>query len=214
MIWKKVFRIVFYNGGLFIDRLLNGPKILIACKIAKAYFYSGLIRRRFKHCGTDFWVEPPYYFYGVDHIRIGNNFRSFKGLRLETHSIHLGNSYNPSLVIGDNVSINFDCHIGCINKVNIGNNVLLASRVFITDHFHGEILGSELHIPPSQRSLFSKGPVIIEDNVWIGEGVIIMPNVTIGKNSIIGANSVVTKSFPDNSVIVGCPAKIIKILNG
>lgn len=45
------------------------------------------------------------------------------------------------------------------------------------------------------RPLFSKGEVIIEDNVWIGEGVAVMPNVTIGKNSIIGANSVVTKSI-------------------
>jgi acetyltransferase-like isoleucine patch superfamily enzyme len=55
--------------------------------------------------------------------------------------------------------------------------------------------------------------VIIEDNVWIGEGAAIMPNVTIGSNSIIGANSVVTHSFPSNSVIGGIPAKLIKTLD-
>lgn len=66
--------------------------------------------------------------------------------------------------------------------------------------------------PSSKRKIISKGPVIIEDNVWIGEGVCIMPNVKIGKNSIVGANAVVTKSFPENSVIGGNPAKLIKTL--
>ena len=60
--------------------------------------------------------------------------------------------------------------------------------------------------------MFSKGPVIIGNNVWIGSGVIILPNVTIGDNCIIGANSVVTKSFDKNSVIAGNPARLIKTL--
>lgn len=74
------------------------------------------------------------------------------------------------------------------------------------------ICKSELMIPPGDRSLYSKGPVIIGDNVWVGAGSCILPNVTIGNNCIIGANSVVTKSFPDNCVIAGNPAKIIKQL--
>lgn len=65
---------------------------------------------------------------------------------------------------------------------------------------------------PGDISLYSKGPVIIGDNVWVGAGSCILPNVTIGNNCIIGANSVVTKSFPDNCVIAGNPAKIIKQL--
>jgi acetyltransferase-like isoleucine patch superfamily enzyme len=67
-----------------------------------------------------------------------------------------------------------------------------------------------LSIPPSERKLISKGPVIIGDNVWVGEGVAILPNVTIGRNCIIGTNSVVTKSIPENSVAAGIPAKVIK----
>jgi acetyltransferase-like isoleucine patch superfamily enzyme len=51
---------------------------------------------------------------------------------------------------------------------------------------------------------------VIEDNVWIGESVVILPGVTIGKNSIIGANAVVTKSIPENSIAGGNPARIIK----
>lgn len=110
------------------------------------------------------------------------------------------------------MNFNTDVHIACINKVVIGNNVLLASRIFISDHSHGEVNKEAITKAPSKRNLVSKGPVIIEDNVWIGEGVSILPNVTIGKNSIIGSNAVVTKSFPENSVIAGVPAILIKSL--
>ena len=56
-------------------------------------------------------------------------------------------------------------------------------------------------------------PVFIEDNVWIGESVSVLPGVRIGKNSIIGANSVVTKNIPENSIAVGNPARVIKKYN-
>lgn len=60
------------------------------------------------------------------------------------------------------------------------------------------------------RSKFIAKPVIIGENCWLGNSVSIMPGVTLGNNVTVGANSVVTKSFPDNVVIAGCPAKIIK----
>ena len=60
--------------------------------------------------------------------------------------------------------------------------------------------------------MYSKGPVIIQDNVWIGEKATILPGVTIGEGAIIGANSVVTKDVPAKSLVVGCPAKIVKTL--
>lgn len=146
-------------------------------------------------------------------ISIGNWFCSCRRLRIEAFD-HV-KEYSDTKVkieIGDGVSINWDVHIGAINKVKIGNGVLIGSRVLITDHQHGEITGEALSLPPEQRKLWSKGPVIIGDNVWIGESVSIMPGVTIGKNSIIGANSVVTKDIPANCVAAGIPAKVIKIL--
>jgi acetyltransferase-like isoleucine patch superfamily enzyme len=85
--------------------------------------------------------------------------------------------------------------------------------VFITDHYHGTTGADDLAIPPLERKLFFKGPVVIEENVWIGEGVAIMPDVTIGKGSVIGANAVVTKSVPPLSVVAGAPAKVIRTNN-
>jgi acetyltransferase-like isoleucine patch superfamily enzyme len=172
--------------------------------------YSYWIRNCFKSCGADFFLEAPIFIKGGKNITIGNNFYAENRLRIEAWDEFQGIKYTPRITIGDNVTFNPDCHIGCINRVSIGDNVLFASKVFIEDCYHGEINKENLDIPPAKRELFSKGPVIIEDNVWIGEGVAILPNVTIGKNSIIGANSVVTKSFPPYSIIGGNPARLIK----
>lgn len=156
-------------------------------------------------------LELPFYISGHKYIRCGN-FSSRAGLRLECWDAYAGETYSPSLVIGENVCFNFRCHVGVINKVVIGNNVLIGSNVLITDHAHGYSDASDIDMPPYQRLLYSKGPVIIEDNVWIGENVSILPNVTIGHNSVIGANSVVTKDLPPYSVAVGNPVKILKTL--
>lgn len=187
-------------------------KIINKLRRIQNLIFSQILKTSFKSAGSNFFVEYPLRAVGGTHITIGNNFCSFGRLRLEAHDFHNGVRFFPQISIGDNVSLNYDCHIGCINKIVIGNNVLIASRVTILDHFHGEISVEALNTPPSKREIISKGAVIIEDNVWIGEGVAIMPNITIGKNSIIGANAVVTKSFPANSIIGGIPAKILKQL--
>lgn len=67
-----------------------------------------------------------------------------------------------------------------------------------------------LDIQPNLRPLVSKGPIIIEENVWIGEMVCILGGVHIGKGSIIGAGSVVTKNIPPYSLACGIPAKVVK----
>jgi acetyltransferase-like isoleucine patch superfamily enzyme len=169
-------------------------------------------RRKFGSVGKDSYIEWPFLVHCPGNIHIGNNFSALTQLRIETFNVYGEQTFSPKLVIGSNVSFNNDCHIGCINRVEIGNNVLGASRIYITDHYHGSISKEDLITAPGKRPLHSKGPVIIKDNVWIGEGVVILPNVIIGENAIIGANSVVNKDVPANAVVAGTPAKVIKVL--
>ena len=195
--------------GKFLGKIYNTNSSIYWNRFFNA-LYSGYKSSQFKQVGSNIFIQFPLYLVDGKNITIGDNCIILKGLRIETYSTFLGIHFKPQIIIGNNVSINMDCHIGCINKIVIANNVMIASKVFITDHFHGN--AQDISLPPHERILETKGPVIIEENVWIGEGVVILPNVTIGKNCIIGANSVVTKSFPQNSIIAGNPAKLIKII--
>ncbi|MFV0194100.1 hypothetical protein OBJ93_01335 [Empedobacter falsenii] len=103
-----------------------------------------------------------------------------------------------------------------MEKVKIGNNVLFASKIYISDCSHGSYAGDEYDSNPKtiphNRPLYSKS-VEIKDNVWLGEFVSVLPGVTIGEGTIVGANSVVSKSLPANVIAVGSPAKPIKKFN-
>lgn len=148
---------------------------------------------------------------GKDGIVFGEGLTTGYHCRLESYS-----NEGKSLFFGNNIQINDFVHISSLRSVEIGNNVLIASKVFITDITHGEysngINESKPDIIVNKRELSAK-PVKVEDNVWIGELVSILPGVIIGKNSIIGANSVVTKNIPPNSIAVGNPAKVVKQYN-
>ena len=117
--------------------------------------------------------------------------------------------YDKELQINDYV------HISVMSSVSIGDNVLMASHIYIADNSHGFYGGgaqSSPDIPPIKRD-YKIAPISIGNNVWIGEGVVIMPGVIIGDGSVIGANSTVTKSIPPNSIAVGQPAKVIKLFD-
>ena len=113
---------------------------------------------------------------------------------------------SPKLHIGKNLHATRNLVIQCAGDISIGDDVLIASNVFIVDFNHG--------INPMSDSYLDNpldvSRVKIENGVWIGNSVIILPGVTIGKKAIIGAGSVVTKSIPEYSIAVGNPAKVIK----
>lgn len=171
-----------------------------------------ILKEQLKKVGTSFEIDKSYSIKNPQYISIGDKFSAMWNLRIEAWDSFEGEKFQPEINIGNKVIMNTDVHISAINKIHIGNNVLMASRIYISDHSHGDISNEALQLSPAKRNLFSKGPVIIEDNVWIGEGVVILPNVTIGKNSIIGANSVVNKDVQSNCVVAGVPAIVIKKL--
>lgn len=189
--------------------------MLLSYKFLNQYYSRYVLNKFKKH--EDGYMEYPIYLVNPQYISIGRGCMISHNVRIEAYDYYKSHKkiqkFKPKIELGVNLRINPDCHLGAVNKIKIGDNVLIASRVTIIDHFHGEITAEELKIPPASRKLYSKGPVIIGDNVWIGENAVILPNVGIGDNVIIGANTVVTKSVPDNVVVVGNPARIIKHLD-
>ena len=95
-----------------------------------------------------------------------------------------GKSFAPEIKIGNNTTIGEDFHITAINRIEIGNNVLMGKKVTITDNAHGEVDSKTLKLSPLERPLYSKGLVVIENNVWIGDKSTIFPGVRIGANAM------------------------------
>jgi len=122
-------------------------------------------------------------------------------------------TFNPQIVLGNNVVIAPFSRIGCIDRVEIGDWTTTGQHVYITDHTHGDVSYVQLSLPPRHRPLCSKGPVKIGAYVHLGENCCIMPGVTIGDHSVIGAGSVVTHDIPPYSVAAGSPAKVLRTIN-
>ena len=149
---------------------------------------------------------------GKKYIQVSKGFTTGVGCRIEAYP----ETDKKVLFFGENFQMNDYVHITAMQSVKIGNNVLLASKIYISDCSHGTYSGNENDSHPDSiphdRPLSSK-PVVIEDNVWLGEFVSVLPGVTIGKGSIVGANSVVSKNLPPYVIAVGTPAKPIKKFN-
>jgi acetyltransferase-like isoleucine patch superfamily enzyme len=110
--------------------------------------------------------------------------------------------YAPEkLELGDQVDIGEFTHIRANGGVRIGDRVLIASHVVITSRAH------PVAVP--RYGIVEDAPVVIENDVWIGAGAIVLPGVTVGQGSIIGAGAVVTKSVDPRTIVAGVPAKQI-----
>ena len=182
-------------------------------KLVLRKLYTLYWKYRFSCFGANTYINPfAYFIKGEKYIKLGNNVIIGGGVQLTAWDKHGSDFFLPSISIGDGTNIGANNHITAIDYIEIGSNVLTGKNVLITDNSHGEITAIDINIPPSKRKLYSKGKVVIEDNVWIGEKATILSNVRIGRSAIVGANSVVTKDVPPYSVVCGNPAKIIKRL--
>jgi len=120
--------------------------------------------------------------------------------------IWAGNENEGQITIGDYCLISPGVRITSAVNIQIGNNCMLANGVFVTDaDWHG--------IYDRLESIGKAAPVILKENVWVGDCATICKGVTIGENSIVGAGSVVTSDVPPNSIAAGNPAKVVKQLD-
>ena len=138
-------------------------------------------------------------------ISIGRKVQILKGARIE--AVGKCDGKTPKIKIGDGTAIHFYFHCGAAESVTIGKNVLISGRVYISDHDH--CFDDPEYSARWSKKLTSK-PVVIEDEVWLGEGGVVLKGVTIGKRAVVGANAVVTKNVLPYTVVAGVPAKVIK----
>ena len=113
-------------------------------------------------------------------------------------------TYGKNTYIGDHVFLNYMCTILDNNEVRIGDHVMIGPSVQIYTAAH------DLQAKTRIQGWEVAKPIVIEENVWIGGGAILLPGVTIGRNAVVGAGSVVSRNVPANTVVAGNPARVIR----
>lgn len=153
---------------------------------------------------------------GLRHMQIGANFSAHGTLWLEAVATYQNQQFAPRIVIGPHVSVSEGVHITCIERIEIKGHVLVGSRVYISDHNHGIYKGdiqSSAFESPALRGLGGGGPVLIGENVWIGDNAILVGPLVIADGTVIGANSIVRHNTDPGTMVAGSPAKAIKRFN-
>jgi acetyltransferase-like isoleucine patch superfamily enzyme len=136
-------------------------------------------------------------------VRIGGRVLISKGARIEA----LGPAGTIGIEIGEGTSIQMYFHCGAAESVKIGRDVLIAGRVYISDHDH---VSDDPALPARHAKGLVVKPVVIEDGAWLGEGCVILKGVTVGRRAVVGANAVVTKDVPPGAIVGGVPARLIR----
>lgn len=172
------------------------------------FWNEPLFRSQCERVGAGFVMEELPYLGGSGRIVIGNDVR-FSGKPNIGFSSRTG--FEPELVIGDRTFVGHACgfHIG--RSVRIGRDCLLAGGVRVFD-LDGHPLDAARRRAGEPTPPEGVAAVVLEDDVWVGTGVLILKGVTIGARAVVAAGSVVVKDVPPDVVVAGCPARVVKHL--
>jgi len=172
--------------------------------------YHGLI----EHIGEGTIIAD-----GVEIIRSGKRYLN-RGIVIGSHCyIHSGSRFilgtlddNPhtDLIIGDFVQINWGCYISGEGGLEIGDRVLIGPNVCILSAGHGYMDDKKL----IQQQGLTYGKIVVEEDVWIGGGSVILQEVRLGRGCVVGGGSTVVKDVPPYAVVAGNPAEVIKWRGG
>ncbi len=150
------------------------------------------------------FLAPGSYILYSKNVTVGKNFTMGPFAQVLCQDPNKGSK----VTLGDNVSINHHVFINadCGGVITIGNNVIIGPLTILRAANHR---ADEINVPIRYQG-HKPGFIIVEDDVWLGSGVVVLPDVRIGRSSIIGAGSVVTNDIPAFSVAVGIPAKVVR----
>lgn len=159
------------------------------------WYISESVRSGMKCCGKNTRISGSIVLW-CDNVTCGDKCYIYPGVVL----------WGPGeILIGNNVDLGFYSLIYASEKVQLGNNVLIAAHCYIIDSNHS--IAKDALIREQKASV--KGEIIIEDDVWLGAGVKVLSGVRIGRGAVIGAQSLVNKDIPPYAIAVGVPAKVI-----
>lgn len=181
------------EGGFFVCRFL---------------WFEPLFRSQCASVGRRFRMEQLPYIVGRGTIHLGD------GVQLSGKPSFVFNNRQPTrpvLSVGDDSFIGHGCVFATARRIEIGAHCLIAAGVRIAD-YDGHPIDPELRRSGASSSAEDVRPVSIGDDVWIGNGALILKGVRIGDRSVIGARSVVTKDVPPDTVVAGHPATIVRDL--
>lgn len=166
-------------------------------------FFLFRYRLLFKALGRGAYLAKPFRVDGIGNISIGNRTLFQRGIWLYCCGVE---GLSASLAVGSGCVFGYNNHITSVREVVIGDEVLTANNVYISDNIHEY---EDITKPVMHQPVRFKRAVLIGSGAWIGENVSII-GASVGKNSVIGANSVVTRDIPDYCVAVGVPAVVIR----
>lgn len=121
---------------------------------------------------------------------------------------HVAQTFTPSIRFGDRVTATGALQVVAFEKIDIGDDVMFASNIYISDGQHGRSTGER---PYKFQGIEGVSPVSIGRGSWIGQNTVILPGTSIGEMALIGANSVVSGTIPPNSIAVGAPARVVRV---
>lgn len=199
-----------YEGfGAFFAARYRDPGVQAEALERIRAYAAGTQPPTWGHLGKGSGVNQPLLLNGIDRMFLGDGVGIGAFARLECLKGYNGVAYEPTLVIGDKTTAENFLQIGCVKKVTIGRDCLIASGVYLSDHEH-------LYDPslPLHGQSLSVEEVEIGNSVFLGQNVSVLKGSRIGDHSVIGAHSVVKGEIPPYSVAVGAPARVIRKMEG
>lgn len=170
------------------------------------YWHEPLFRSQCAAVGPGLWMEELPYIQGHGNIVLGRGVR-LSGRPQMTFNNQLESS--PELTIGDFAFIGHLCDLRVARSIQIGSHCLIAGGVTIAD-YDGHPLDAARRRAGATSAAAEVRPVKIGDDVWIGQGAVVLKGVTIGDRAIVGAHAVVTRDVPADGIVVGNPARLIR----